>query len=195
MSSIYNLHYFESENSDILNIILNWFNDTSKSEFISLLFDYCKKNNQSVVSFDYEFQYLNQDTSSWSELEVESNTLDQIIKKYAWKYKKINFIAKSLWAIVVSKYLSKHKLEKEYTIKILWYIHDEIDMTSYINKVSVIQWERDRFWSPEEISKKIQDKYWTKVDILAIPWWDHSYRNEDKTSLVWQELIIQFIIL
>lgn len=192
---IHNLHYFESENNDVLNIILNWFNDTSKSEFISLLFDCCRENNQSVIAFDYEFQYLKQNTSSWSDLEIESKTLDQVIKQYAWKYERINFIAKSLWAIVLSKYLSKNELKKDYTVKILWYIHDDIDMASYINKVSIVQWERDRFWSPKEISQKIEDRYWVKVEILNISWWDHSYRNEDKTSLVWQEIITQFIIL
>lgn len=177
------MHYYESENKDILNIILNGFSDKSDWEFIAWLFDYCKENNQSVISFDYEFQFLGQDKSSWPELEVEVSQLASIIEDFTWNYKRINFIAKSLWAIVLSRYLGKHVFVRDFTVKILGYIHDDIEMWSYISKVSIVQWERDRFWSPTEIQHKIMTKYNTSVPILAIIWWDHSYRNTDKTWL------------
>lgn len=194
MTKPYNLHYFESENKDILSIILNGFSDKSDWEFIAWLFDHCKENNQSVISFDYEFQFLGQDKSSWPELEVEVSQLASIIEDYTWNYKKINFIAKSLWGIVLSKYLNKYVLARDFSVKILGYIPDETQIGGYISKVSIIQWERDRYWSPLEIASKIQEKHNSSVPILAMPWADHSYRNEDKTSFVWLDEIKQFIL-
>jgi len=200
MTKPYNLHHFESENKEILNIILNGFSDKSDWEFITWLFNHCKENNQSVISFDYEFQSLGQDKSSWPELEVEVSQLASIIEDYAWNYKKINFIAKSLWGIVLSKYLSKYALARDFTVKILWCIPDETRMGEYISKVSIAQWEYDRYWSPSEIENELRKKYThhyethLPVPILAIPWADHSYRNEDKTSFVWLDEIKQFIL-
>lgn len=194
MSQIYNLHYFESENKDVLHVILNGFSDTCDSQFITTLFDHCQDNNQSVLSFDYEFQHLKQDASSWPELEVETAQLDMVIKQYAWAYKKINFIAKSLGAIVLSKYLGKHTINQDFSVKTLGYIHDEIEMGSYIARVSIVQWENDKFWSPADNQTKISEKYHTSVPMLTVAWWDHSYRNADKTGLVWLDQIKAFIL-
>lgn len=194
MTNLYNLNYFESENKEKLNIILNGLNDKSDSEFIKYLHSCCVEVNQSVISFDYEFQFLGYNKTSWPELEVEVDELDQIIKQYAWNYKKINFIAKSLWGIIVSKYLKYHAMESEFSVKILGYIHNEMEIETFISSVSIIQWEYDRFGSPTQIDQRIQEKYHQSVSIVVIWWADHSFRNTDKTWLLWLDLIGKSIL-
>lgn len=196
MTQIYNFKYYDSWENRVLNIILNGFNDTNESKFIKLLYNHCKQNQQSVISFDYKFQYLNQDQSSWPDLEEEIYTLDLIIQKYSTRYEKINFIAKSFGGIVTSKYLLNRNIANDISVKILWYIHDDVDLTSFITKVTIIQWERDRFWTPDEIRMKIIQKYKTDyIDIITMPWWDHSYRNIEKTNFVWLQIIKKNILL
>lgn len=165
-----------------------------KSGFINKIFNRFVQEEKSATTFNYPFLDRGEENSPGEELKEELETLANVLKIVDLnKYSKINFVAKSLGAIVASYFLlnsSNKDLLSKVNLFVLGYVKGSINLENLKCKIVIIQGEKDRFGNIEEVKKDFLNTQNTNIKFIEIAKADHSYRDELKQP-IFEDLAIE----
>lgn len=172
-------HYHQ--HTDTIDIILHGGSVGLDSDFIKSVFNNSVVNGHSVLAFNFPY-YDRGDTSSSGEALLEEQ---EAILKYLeyirpFGYTKINFIAKSLGGIVLSKFLSNHKLPADYQLKdivVMGFVVGQVDFSGHKGHIKVIQGSEDKFGNDVIVKSELIKQGLDDYEIIPIKAADHSYNT------------------
>lgn len=187
------IHY-NSNNSNELNIIFPGSSLGFQTGLINKIFNRFVAEGKSAISYNYPFLDRGEENSSGEELVEELEALNEIFKVVNIdQYAKVNFIGKSLGAIIASFFLQKpenKELLSKASLSVLGYVKGSINLKNLDCKVVIVQGENDRFGNLVEVKKDFENVDSSKVTFIEIPNADHSYRNSEKQP-VFEDLAIE----
>lgn len=187
------IHY-NSNNSNELNIIFPGSSLGFQTGLINKIFNRFVAEGKSAISFNYPFLDRGEENSSGEELIEELEALNEVLKLVDFnQYSKINFIGKSLGAIIASFFLQKPEnmdLLSKVSLSVLGYVKGSIDLKSLNCKILIVQGENDRFGNITGVKKDFENTDHSNVTFIEIPNADHSYRNSEKQP-VFEDLAIE----
>lgn len=187
------IHY-NSSNSDELNIIFPGSSLGFQTGLINKIFNRLVVGGKSAISYNYPFLDRGEENSSGEELIEELEALNEILKVVdVNQYSKINFIGKSLGAVIASFFLQRPEnkdLLSKVSFSVLGYVKGSIDLKDLNCKILIIQGENDRFGNISEVKKDFENPDNSDVTFVEIPNADHSYRNAEKEP-VFEDLAIE----
>ena len=144
------------------------------------IFNALSDKNESTVMFNFPYYERQGAMSSGSQLEEELEML-AIFMDYveSAKYIHIRLVGKSLGGIVASYFLREVPREdhQKYSVVVLGYIVGGTKLTGFDGKITIIQGEKDKYGSVENIKKDLATAKSKAISYFEIKGADHSYRN------------------
>ncbi len=112
-------------------------------------------------------------------------------------FKKVNLIGKSLGATVSSYFLNDLPPEeqKRYSITVLGYTLNDIDLKNFIGKITIIQGDLDRYGDISKVKDDMKQAISQDIAYIPIPNADHSYRNPETKEPLYEDETISKINL
>ncbi|MEP7104095.1 MAG: alpha/beta family hydrolase [Candidatus Dojkabacteria bacterium] len=183
------LHYSNEDNKE-LNIIIPGSSVGFEKGFIKKIFDKFIEDKKSAITFNHPFFTRGDESWSGEELLEEQNALEEVMQEVDLEnFSKINFIGKSLGAIVLSMFLRKNpQLFNKSTFTVLGFVKGSLDLKKINVKTLIVQGENDKFGKLEEIKKDL-NKLSKYIEFVEIKGADHSYRDESKQPIYEEEAI------
>ena len=192
MKDFTSFKYFYAKNSKVLNIVLHGASVGIETPFMKKVFTALSDRNESTIMFNFPYYERKGVMSSGSRLEEELEMLAAFMD-YAEseKYKHIRLVGKSLGGIVASYFLREVPKEdhKKYSVVVLGYIIGGTKLTGFDGKVTIIQGEKDKYGSVENIKKYLATAKSKDINYYEIKGADHSYRNDRKEPEFEDEVI------
>lgn len=180
------LHY-NSNKSQELNIIFPGSSLGFQTGLINKIFNAFVTQGKSAITYNYPFLDRGEENSSGEQLTEELKALNEVLKVIdIYKYSRVNFIGKSLGAIVASYFLRKpenHELLDKSSLSVLGYVKGSIDLTSLTCKTLIVQGENDKFGNIAEVQDDFKDVDSSHITFVEIPNADHSYRDSEKNPV------------
>ena len=178
MDTLPSLKYFHKNKSDTLNVLLHGGGFDIESDFMKKLFDLSKEKGRSVLSFNFPYIDRGEDSASNGLIE-ESRALEAVLDLVRYElYTKIHLIGKSLGAIVAGRFLKYSSLDPEkYSITVLGYVLDDIDIKDFEGKITIIQGSEDRFGNILKVKEDMEDAKSLLIKYYEIEGADHSFRD------------------
>ena len=179
MSELPTLQFFNKKDSDILNVLLHGGNFNIETPFMQKLFNLSWKKGRSSVSFN--FPYIDRgDKTASSNLDEEIKILQKVLDFVEYRsYSKIHFIGKSMGAIVAGKFLKQKKLDyKKYSITVLGYVTEGIDIKDFKGNITIIQGSKDKFGNIEKV-KEDMGVLSDRVRYFEINGAEHSFKDSE----------------
>jgi len=149
----------------------------------------------SVLAIQMPFKDRGENSSSGPELLEELEAVKQAIKLVNLsEYESIDFMGKSLGGIIFSKFLNNQdrSFQAKTSLTILGYIYGDVEINNYAGKLTVIQGEKDKYGSKEDIEKDLGNCISLDKNLVIVPNADHSYRNEHREP-VYQDSVIDLL--
>lgn len=197
MNKLPGFQYHFNAKSDTLDVILPGISVGIESSFIQKIIAVSQKKFHSTIAFNFPFFERGEKESSGEELKEEITTLKNILNfAHAERYKYINLYGKSLGAIVASYYLNQldKRLHKKYSITVLGYVRESIDLSNFEGNIKIIQGQYDRYGSIKEIQEELKD-YSATIKYFEIANADHSYRDQNTKEPKYEKEAIKALLV
>lgn len=189
-SSIFKHH----ANSTQLDVVLPGGSAGIDSSLIQKIVEDSYKHGNSVIAFNYPYFERGDENSSGPELLEELETVNDYLEMLKpFGFKQIRFVAKSLGGIIASYYLRNVEDQDRYSIVVLGYIPEEVDLKNFKGSIKVIQGDKDKFGDIEAVKADLVGAVSTNISYFAIPHADHSYRDPETKEPVYENEVIQLI--
>jgi alpha/beta superfamily hydrolase len=185
--------YFYKIDSRQLDIVLPGLSDGISLFLIQQVIALSREQGQSVLAFDYLFFERGETQSSGLGLLEEQKTLTDLMN-FVWadEFDQIRFIGKSLGGIVASYFLKSIPKEetKKYSIIVLGYVKQYIDLKTFPGKIVFVQGEKDKNGGIEEVKKHMQGAVSQDITYFEIPGASHGFSDpETKKPLYYNQVI------
>ncbi len=198
MKTNYQYKYYQSANSNKVNIILPGASEGLRSIFLETIFKKSQDSDYNTLSLSYPFQVRNEEKSSGPDLNEETQMLRDLFEKLELnKNQSIHIIAKSLGGIVASRFISalEEKIKSKIKITILGFILDDVLFENFHGEVNVIQGEFDKYGKPKEVEKYLSQVTLNSFSVNVIKGADHSYREPNTKEPIYQSKVLNMLKL
>lgn len=193
------IHY-QSNSLDELSIILPGSSLGFQTGLINKIFNRLVADGKSAVSYNYPFLDRGEQQSSGEELAEEIEALKTVLQVVeVGKYRRLNFIGKSLGGIVATHFLSKpenRELLDKATLAILGYIKGSTNLEGLLCPTIIIQGENDRFGGIDQVKQDLEGREHSHIQFVEIAGADHSYRDQERQPIFEDqaiEVLLEFI--
>ncbi len=189
------MDFFLNKDSSILDVILHGSSLGIQSTLIQGIIKNSKDKNHSVLAFNFPFIDNGLHIVSGDKFPKEMEILDNVLNFVNYKrYKKINFIGKSIGGLIGSYYIYKNQNSANFSLNILGFINNqyikEIDC-----KINIIQGQYDKFGEIEHVKDYMKNAQSSRISYKEVKNSNHSFRDYKFKEKNYEKEAIEYITL
>lgn len=182
MNNLPSFQYFFKSGSKQLDVVLPGFSDGITLPLLQDVIRLSQEQGNSVLAFNYLFFERGEEKSSGTELLEEQKTLKELLGFVeAKQFEHVRLIGKSLGGITASYFLKGIPQEEigRYSVVVLGYVKDYIDLKSFPGKTVIIQGGKDKNGNVEEVKRHLEGAASRDIEFYGIPGASHGFSDPD----------------
>lgn len=196
MNNLPSFQYSFKNGSKQLDVVLPGFSDGIALPLLQDVIRLSQEQGNSVLAFNYLFFERGEEKSSGPELLEEQKTLKELLGFVEVKqFDHVRLIGKSLGGITASYFLKGISQEEigRYSVVVLGYVKDYIDLKSFQGKITIIQGGRDKNGGIEEVKKHMEGAVSKEVQYFEILGASHSFSDPDTKEPRYYSQVIELL--